>query len=64
MPVKEAEELLARWREAERELGAATPGSPEEDRLAALVYALREEYQRMVSQQREGESSGEPQPSG
>ena len=52
---QDAEDLLARWRQVERQLEEATPGSPDEDRLQAHVAALRDEYQRLVE-----EVSGEP----
>ena len=45
---REAEELLATWREIERSLEMAEPGSPEFERLAADAALLRDEYQRLV----------------
>jgi hypothetical protein len=50
VPHSRAEEVLGAWREAERELEAVTPGSPDEDRLQAYAAALRDEYQRLVAQ--------------
>ena len=37
--------ILADWREAERELAKADPGSPEYDALAARVHDLARAYQ-------------------
>ena len=45
---REAEEILATWREIERSLEAAEPGSPEFERLASDAKLLRDEYQRLV----------------
>ena len=36
--------ILAEWRDAERRLAVAEPGSVEESEAQALVQALREEY--------------------
>ena len=47
MPMREAEAVLALWREAERRLPAFPPGSPEADALQAEIVLLREEYQRL-----------------
>lgn len=38
--------ILAEWREAERKVAAAAPGSPEEVAARADVARLRDEYQR------------------
>jgi len=57
---KDIEAALAAWREAERQFAAARPGSPDEDRLAVEVLALREEYQRLQEQARAELESGEP----
>lgn len=45
---REAEEILATWRELERSLQSAEPGSPEYERLQSDVALLRDEYQRLV----------------
>jgi hypothetical protein len=49
---KQAEEILATWREIERGLEAAEPGSAEAERLAEDAALLRDEYQRLVQQAR------------
>lgn len=49
---REAEAVLAMWRELERSLAAAEPGSAEEERLQADAALLRDEYQRLVEQAR------------
>jgi hypothetical protein len=48
MAAHDAEAVLARWREVERELAEAAPGSREEERLQAEAAALRDEYQRVM----------------
>jgi hypothetical protein len=49
MPYRqEAEAVLSRWREVERALTAAAPGSPEFERLTAEATRLRDEYQQLV----------------
>ena len=50
---REAQAVLAMWREVERSLTAAQPGTPEEERLLADVVVLRDEYQRLIEQARE-----------
>ena len=50
---REAEAVLVMWREIERSLAAAEPGSAEEERLLADVVVLRDEYQRLIEQARE-----------
>ena len=45
---REAEAVLATWREIERSLAQAEPGSPEAERLQADVLFLRDEYQRLI----------------
>ena len=45
---KEAEAVLAMWREIERSLAAAEPGSPEAERLQTDAVLLRDEYQRLM----------------
>jgi hypothetical protein len=47
---REAEALLARWREIERSLAVADPGSDEAERLIADAALLRNEYQRRVQE--------------
>jgi hypothetical protein len=56
---KEAEVVLAIWREIERDLAKAEPGSDEEDRLHAEAMRLRDEYQRLVGLAR---AAGRPEP--
>jgi hypothetical protein len=46
---REAEGILATWREVERALELAEPGSLEYERLAADAALLRDEYQRLVA---------------
>jgi hypothetical protein len=41
--------ILAEWRDAERRLAEAVPGSPEHTRAAVEVAQLREQYQRAYS---------------
>jgi hypothetical protein len=50
MPRGRAEELLARWREAERRHDRAEPGTPEFDHTRLEVLALRGDYQRAVDE--------------
>lgn len=45
---KEAEAVLAMWREIERALAKAEPGSPEAERLQTDATLLRDEYQRLI----------------
>jgi hypothetical protein len=45
---REAEIVLAMWREAERALAVAAPGSDEEEQLQAEAVRLRNEYQRLI----------------
>jgi hypothetical protein len=45
---REAEIVLAMWREVERDLDKAPPGSPEAEGLQAEAARLRDEYQRLV----------------
>jgi hypothetical protein len=47
---KEAEAVLATWREIERALEKAEPGSLEHERLTADAHLLRDEYQRLVAE--------------
>jgi len=57
MPGKQAETILAAWREVERRLDAAA-GEDEREALRAEAALLRDEYQRLV----EAETVGEPEP--
>jgi hypothetical protein len=50
---REAEVVLAMWRELERSLAQAEPGSPEQEALQADAALLRDEYQRLVALARE-----------
>jgi hypothetical protein len=50
---REAEIVLAMWREVERDLGAAVPGSPDAEELQAEAVRLRDEYQRLIALARE-----------
>ena len=50
---REAEEILATWRELERSLESAEPGSPEYERLVSDAALLRDEYQRLVASTRD-----------
>jgi hypothetical protein len=45
---REAEIVLAMWRDVERALAAAAPGSDEEELLQADAARLRDEYQRLI----------------
>jgi hypothetical protein len=45
--------VLAAWREAERELERAAPGSPEEESLNADIERMRTEYRRLIELARE-----------
>jgi hypothetical protein len=45
---REAEEILALWREIERSLAQAPPGSADAERLQSDAALLRDEYQRLV----------------
>ncbi len=40
--------ILAWWREAQRQLDEAAPGSPDHDRLTARVEDLSEAYRQAV----------------
>ena len=61
---REAEEILATWREIERALESAEPGSAEFERLASDAALLRDEYQRLVElAQTAGRTQGEFEPS-
>lgn len=46
---REVEEILATWREVERALELAVPGSAEFERLASDAALLRDEYQRLLT---------------
>ena len=45
---REAEVVLAAWREAERDLAKAIPGSPEEEALVSDIARMRAEYVRLI----------------
>jgi hypothetical protein len=49
---REAEIVLAMWRDVERRLAVAEPGSAEEELLQADAAIYRNEYQRLVSEAR------------
>ena len=46
---REAEIVLAMWREVERGLDSAVSGSPEAEELQGEAARLHDEYQRLVS---------------
>jgi hypothetical protein len=50
---REAEIVLAMWRDVERELAEVPAGSPEAERLQADIARLRDEYQRLFDLARE-----------
>ena len=50
---REAQVVLAAWREAERDLERAAPGSPEEESLNADIERMRTEYRRLIVLARE-----------
>lgn len=56
---REAEAVLAMWREIERELAQVEPGTPEAERLQTHAVLLRDEYQRLI---REAEAHHRPVP--
>jgi hypothetical protein len=59
-----ADDVLALWRDLERLLAQAEPGSLEFDRLQADVEFMREEYQRIVRENTaELPSAASPDPS-
>ena len=58
---REAEAVLAMWREVERHLGVATPSSAEFTRLESEWARLRLEYQRLFQLAREHRRP-EPEP--
>lgn len=45
---REAEAVLAMWREIERSLAQVDSGSPEAERLQTDAALLRDEYQRLI----------------
>jgi hypothetical protein len=57
---REAEALLAMWREIERSLARVEPGSAEAERLQTDAALLRDEYQRLVSEAIEEERPAPP----
>jgi hypothetical protein len=46
---RDAEVVLARWREVERQLAATSDDAPEVEGLRAEAARLRDEYQRIVA---------------
>jgi hypothetical protein len=50
---REAEIVLAAWREAERKLAETVPGSDEEEATIADLARYRDEYQRLIRAARE-----------
>lgn len=50
VPPREAAEILADWRAAERRLTSAEPGSAERDAALADIDRLRQEYSRAFEQ--------------
>jgi hypothetical protein len=50
---REAEIVLALWRDVERELASAPPGSHRAEELEADAARLRDEYQRLIQAARE-----------
>jgi hypothetical protein len=51
-PPHDLKEILDEWREVERELTAAHPGSPEAHRLLVRFEELRAEYMRVLDEKR------------
>jgi hypothetical protein len=45
---REAEVVLAAWREAERKLADTEPGSAEQEAIVADLARMRDEYQRLI----------------
>jgi hypothetical protein len=66
MPIDEPSSPLAiqaSWREALRQFAESAPGSPDNDRLAARVHDLAEEYRIAVDRIRdEGKARGRRRP--
>jgi hypothetical protein len=50
---REAEIVLAAWRDAERKLARVVAGSDDEEELIADLARLRDEYQRLIRAARE-----------
>jgi hypothetical protein len=50
---REAEVVLAMWRDVERDLAKTPEGSPEAEQLQAMAARLRTEYQRLFDLARE-----------
>jgi hypothetical protein len=57
---REAEVVLARWREVERELASLPDESPETEGLRSEAAVLRDEYQRIVMRIESGLGDGQP----
>jgi hypothetical protein len=45
---RQAEIVLARWRDAERKLASAIPGTPDEVALTVEIARYRAEYQDLI----------------
>ena len=54
IPPRDAADILAEWRQAERRLNAAQPGTAEEDAARADIDRLRAEYSRAFEQRSKG----------
>ena len=51
---RQAEIVLAKWREVERALALVERGSEEEEELEAEAHGLRDEYARLIDAARQG----------
>ena len=60
---RSADSILATWRQVERELAEAEPGSASFERLASDAAKLRDEYQLLVEDAQREQAEPEPQPS-
>ena len=54
IPPRDAPEILADWRAAERRLNSAQPGSADEDTARADIERLRAEYSRAFERRAKG----------
>ena len=52
MPSRSLEQVLAEWRDRERELRSSEQDEATTDQVRAEIDALRDEYQRMTSRHR------------
>ena len=57
---QQAAAVLSMWREVEREISAAAPGSPELEGLTADAARLRDEYQQLVQETLADDSPAPP----